>query len=109
MDLPALYDLADAFIYPSLLEGFGMPVLEAMAQGTAAITSATTATAEVAADTGMLVDPADLDAIGSALRSVVDDPDGWAERGRRAAERAAGFTWAATGAALAAVYDEVAA
>ena len=108
-DLAALYDAATALAYPSLLEGFGLPVLEAMAQGTAAITSATTSTAEVAGDTGVLVDPTDLSALGAALESVASDPDAWVERGRRASQRAALFTWAATGAALGAVYDEVAA
>ncbi len=106
--LPAVYDLAAVLVYPSLMEGFGMPVLEAMAQGTAAITSATTATAEVASETGLLVDPEDPVAIGEALATVLDDPDGWTQRGRDAERRAARFTWAATGAALAAVYDEVA-
>ena len=108
-DLAALYDAATALAYPSLLEGFGLPVLEAMAQGTAAITSATTSTAEVAGDTGVLVDPTDLSALGAALESVASDPDAWVERGRLASQRAALFTWAATGAALGAVYDEVAA
>ena len=107
--LPAVLDLAAALAYPSLMEGFGMPVLEAMAQGTAAITSSSTATAEVAGDTGVLVDPHDTVAIGEALASVLDDPEAWDARGRAGAARAARFTWEATGAALAAVYDEVAA
>ena len=106
-DLGALYDVATAFVYPSILEGFGMPVLEAMAQGTAAITSATTSTAEVAGDTGMLVDPADLKGLGVALASVTSEPQAWLERGERAAVRAERFTWGATGAALGAVYDEL--
>lgn len=109
VDLPVLYDLADALAYPSLLEGFGLPVLEAMAQGTATITSATTATAEVAGDVGLLVDPLDTDSIAEALVSVRDDADRWAADGDRASDRAALFTWEATATALAAVYDEVAA
>ena len=62
----------------------------------------------MAGDTGVLVDPTDLSALGAALESVASDPDAWVERGRRASQ-AALFTWAATGAALGAVYDEVAA
>lgn len=106
-DLVVLLDRAAALVYPSLIEGFGMPVLEAMAQGTAAITSGTTATAEVAGDTGLLVDPTDTVDIGEALASVRDDPADWEHRGRLAAERAARFTWAATAASLESVYDEV--
>lgn len=106
--LQALYDLAEAVVYPSIKEGFGLPVLEAMAQGTAAVTSAGTATAEVAGDTGLLIDPLDTVDIAEALLSVVDDPEGWASRGEAAADRAARFTWEATAVALDGIYDEVA-
>ncbi len=108
-ELSTLYDLATALVYPSLLEGFGLPVLEAMAHGTAALTSATTSTAEVAGDTGLLVDPLDVAAIGEALVSVRDDPERWARLGEAARVRAALFSWAATGCRIADVYDEVAA
>jgi glycosyltransferase involved in cell wall biosynthesis len=108
-ELSTLYDLATALVYPSLLEGFGLPVLEAMAHGTAALTSATTSTAEVAGDTGLLVDPLDVAAIGDALVSVRDDPERWARLGEAARVRAASFSWAATGRRIADVYDEVAA
>ncbi len=108
-ELPVLYDLATALVYPSLLEGFGLPVLEAMAQGTAALTSATTSTAEVAGDTGLLVDPLDIDAIGDALISVRDEPERWATLGEAARARAQAFSWAATGRRVADIYDEVAA
>ncbi|MEO0495215.1 MAG: glycosyltransferase family 1 protein, partial [Actinomycetota bacterium] len=108
-DLAALYDLAAALVYPSLLEGFGLPVLEAMVQGTAAVTSAHTSTAEVAADTGVLVDPLDIDAIAAALMSVRDEPARWEALGAAARVRGASFSWAETGRRVAAVYDEVAA
>ena len=74
-DLAPLYDLASVFVYPSLLEGFGMPVLEAMGQGTPVITSRGTATEEVAGDTGVLVDPSDVDELAARARITVDgDP-----------------------------------
>ena len=93
-DLDVLYANTAAFCYPSLLEGFGMPVLEAMAAGAPVITSAGTATEEVAADTALLVDPHDVDAIAHAIERVVGD-ESLAESLRGAGRaRAATFTWA---------------
>jgi glycosyltransferase involved in cell wall biosynthesis len=107
--LRALYGGADVFCYPSIEEGFGLPVLEAMAQGTPVVTSSGTATAEVAGDAGVLVDPADVDGLADALARLLDDPQERARLGtagqRRAAER---FSWQATATALAAVYAEAA-
>lgn len=71
-DLVALYGGASAFVYPSLFEGFGLPVLEAMAQGAPVITSAGTATEELAGEgAGLLVDPTDTDAISNAIGDVL--------------------------------------
>jgi len=106
-DLAVLYDLATALVYPSLLEGFGMPVLEAMAQGTAAITSRGTSTEEVAGPVGQLVDPYDIDALGDALASVATEARWWEDQSEAARLQAATMTWEATGHALTAVYDEV--
>ena len=105
-DLPVLYDLADAFIYPSLQEGFGMPVLEAMAQGTPVITSSGTATEEVAGDCGLLVDPFDVDALADAFDRLVGDDALRVRLGEAGRERAAEFSWAATAAATEAIYSE---
>ena len=105
--LPALYAGAAAFCYPSLSEGFGMPVLDAMAHGAPVVTSLGTATAEVAGDAGLLVDPHDVAAIGDALARVLDDPalaDELRERGRI---RAAGYTWDRTADLTARAYREV--
>jgi glycosyltransferase involved in cell wall biosynthesis len=104
-----LYDFASALVYPSLPERSGLPVLEAMAKSTAALTSATTSTAEVAGDTGVLVDPLDVTAIGDALVSVRNEPERWAMLGEAARVRAQAFSWAATGQRVADIYDDVAA
>lgn len=106
-DLAVMYDLATALVYPSLLEGFGMPVLEAMAQGTAPITSAGTSTEEVAGGVGRLVDPTDVNGLGQALTTVADDPQWWQAQSDAARAQASTMTWSATGQALQAVYDEV--
>ena len=93
VDLTTLYCGATAFVFPSLYEGFGMPVLEAMACGTPVITANVSSLPEVAGEAAILVDPADVDAIGEALIGLASD-----ERMREALiaagkERAALFTW----------------
>jgi glycosyltransferase involved in cell wall biosynthesis len=106
-DLAALYAGADVFCYPSLLEGFGMPVLEAMAQGAPVVTSAGTATAEVAGDAGLLVEPTDPEALAAALGAVLDD-EALAARLRSAGlARAATYTWERTARLTVAAYREV--
>ncbi len=107
-DLPVVFDLADIFAFPSLLEGFGMPVLEAMAQGTAVITSRGTATEEVAGSAARLVDPESEQAIAGALAALVSDDARRSELGEAGRRRAATMSWDATAAALAAVYEEAA-
>lgn len=107
-DLAPLYAGCVAFCYPSLREGFGLPVLDAMAHGAPVVTSAGTATAEVAGDAALLVDPTDHAAVGAALLRLVDQPE-LAERLRAAGqERARLFTWDRTAELTAAVYAEVA-
>ena len=105
-DLAALYAAARVFVYPSLMEGFGLPVLEAMAQGTPVVTSAGTATEEVCADTASLVDPTDAEALAAAIDAVVADDVEHARRSDAAKARAAELTWARTAAQVRSAYEE---
>jgi glycosyltransferase involved in cell wall biosynthesis len=105
--LHALYQAADGLAYPSLYEGFGLPVLEAMAHGTPVLTSDRSSLPEVAGDAALLVDPLDRSAIAAGLVRLVADSrlrGRLAEAGRR---RAAGFSWRATAAATWASYLDV--
>jgi glycosyltransferase involved in cell wall biosynthesis len=92
-DLPALLGGALAFVFPSLYEGFGMPVLEAMACGAPVLTSATSALPEVAGNAALLVDPADTGAIAAALARLADDGALRAELRGRGLARAGLFSW----------------
>jgi glycosyltransferase involved in cell wall biosynthesis len=92
-DLDVLYAGAGVFCYPSLLEGFGMPVLEAMVAGAAVITSRGTATEEVAGDAALLIDPHDPVALAEAIERLTEDQH-HADALRHAARaRAATYTW----------------
>src|SRR5581483_3700645 len=103
-DMPALYSAAVASAFPSLYEGFGLPVLEAMACGAPVLTSGLSATAEVAGEAALLVDPLSVEAIAAGLRRLVTDAD---ERERLRAlglARAAEFSWTRTAEETYAVY-----
>jgi glycosyltransferase involved in cell wall biosynthesis len=107
-DLPALYSAADLFVYPSLYEGFGLPVLEAMACGTAVVTSDAGALPEVVGDAARTIAAHDGEALIAALRELLDDPAQRRALGARGRARAASFTWARCAAETFAVYEEVA-
>jgi glycosyltransferase involved in cell wall biosynthesis len=92
-DLPALYSAASVFVYPSAYEGFGFPPLEAMACGTAVITSSTSSLPEIVGDAGILVNPEDADEIAEAIRSVLDDDSKREKMRTKGIERAKRFSW----------------
>ncbi len=101
--LAALYRGALCLAYPSLYEGFGLPVLEAMACGTPVVTSAGGATEEVAGEAAVLVDPLDPVSIAAGIEEAVARRQ---ELRRLGLERARAFSWQRTAAATAAVYRE---
>ena len=92
-DLAALYSGAELLLYASLSEGFGLPVLEAMACGCPVVTSAGTVLEEVAGGAAMLAGPRDVDSIAGACAQVLDDPDERERLSRAGIARASGFTW----------------
>jgi glycosyltransferase involved in cell wall biosynthesis len=102
--LSGLYAAASVMAYPSLWEGFGLPVLEAMAQGTPVVTSELISTQEVAGGAAVLVDPRNAESIQHGIRTALADRASLAQRGL---ERAAHATWSKTAQLTAAAYDEV--
>jgi glycosyltransferase involved in cell wall biosynthesis len=101
-DLAGLYALASAFVFPSLAEGFGLPVLEAMARGVPVACSDATSLPEVAGDAALLFDPHDPRAIADALRRIPAEAERLRVAGRA---RVAEFTWERTAALTAASYE----
>ncbi|HTO00181.1 MAG TPA: glycosyltransferase, partial [Microthrixaceae bacterium] len=104
-DLPHLERAAVAFCFPSLAEGFGLPVLEAMAAGAAVITSAGTATAEVAGDGAVLIDPQNADELVDAVTMLVDDLSTAEKMRERALRRSTEFSWDRSARLTLDVYD----
>jgi glycosyltransferase involved in cell wall biosynthesis len=92
-DLPAVYSLAEALLFPSLAEGFGFPVLEAMACGTPVIAAAIPALREVAGEAALLVPPAELPPLREALERVLTEEACARELAAAGRRRAAEFTW----------------
>lgn len=106
-DLGPLYSAASLFVLVSFYEGFGLPLLEAMACATPVLASATTATGEITGDGGMRVDPNDTAAIATAMDAITQDlglQQTLSDRGRH---RAAEFTWQRTAGETLALYEQV--
>jgi glycosyltransferase involved in cell wall biosynthesis len=103
-ELPYWYSAATIFVYPSLYEGFGLPVLEAMACGTPVITSSVSSLPEVAGDAAVLVDPRDIDGLARAIRQLLGSSDTRASLSRAGLQRASLFTWMRTAEETLAVY-----
>jgi glycosyltransferase involved in cell wall biosynthesis len=106
-DLPALYSGAACFVFPSLYEGFGLPVLEAMAAGTPVVASRVGAIPEVAGDAALLVDARRPAELAEAIAAVLGDPVLRARLIDRGHARARRFTWEAVARDTLAVYESV--
>lgn len=103
-DLPAIYEACSVFAFPSILEGYGLPVIEAMAHGAAVVTSRGTATEEVAGGAAVLVDPLDVQSIADGVRDALASHGDLRER---SLERASHVTWSATADLTLAAYRDV--
>lgn len=104
-DLPGLYSGATVFVYPSLYEGFGFPVLEAMACGTPVVTSSVSSLPEVAGSAAILVDPLDVESIRAGLKQALASRDQLIPPGLKQAKK---FTWDNTAKQVLEVYEKIA-
>jgi glycosyltransferase involved in cell wall biosynthesis len=105
--LPALYNGADLFVFPSLYEGFGLPVLESMACGTPVVTSNTSSLPEITGDAAFLVDPYSVEDIAGSMQRVLSNKDLAQDLRSRGLERAKLFTWERTASQTIAVYEQL--
>jgi glycosyltransferase involved in cell wall biosynthesis len=106
-DLARLYQLADAFAFPSLYEGFGWPPLEAMRCGTPVVASNAGSLPEVLGDAALLVDPKDTLGLADAIGRLIENPSLHAEMAARGSKRAAYYTWERTAEQTRDVYQRV--
>ena len=105
-ELPLWYNCAD-FIYPSLYEGFGLPPLEALACGTPVITSSTSSLPEVVGTAAITIDPLDVNALASAISTVLENPDIQRQLSTQGLQQAARFSWGKMAARSLEVYRQV--
>lgn len=107
IDLPAIYNLAEVFVYPSAYEGFGLPPLEGMACGTPVITSNISSMPEFVGDAGLLIPPNDEAALFQAIKRVLDDGELRQKLQKAGPKRAAEFTWKHTAEKTQNIYQQV--
>ncbi len=106
-DLPILYSCCDVFVYPSLYEGFGLPVIEAMACGVPVITSQVSSLSEVAGDSAVYVDPYNVRSICDAMMEVLTKQDKNLELRKKGMKQSKGFSWAKTARETLSLYETV--
>jgi glycosyltransferase involved in cell wall biosynthesis len=107
-DLPVIYNLAEVFVFPSIYEGFGLPVVEAMACGTPVITTASSSLEEIAAGAAAMVDPQQTAALADALVRLSRDAGLRASLAARGLARAREFSWARTAREMLGIYSRAA-
>lgn len=103
-DLPALYSSATVFCYPSLYEGFGFPVLEAMACGTPVVTSNISSLPEVTGDAAILVDPMNIESIKSGIEQALTSSEKMIKKGIQQAKK---FSWQNTASQVIKIYEKL--
>jgi glycosyltransferase involved in cell wall biosynthesis len=106
-DLPVLYSGSSLFLFPSLSEGFGMPVLEAMACGVPVITSNTSSLPEIAGNAARLINPSDTQALTQTIEELLENQDLMSELSARGLRQAEKFRWSTVAEKTMEIYERV--
>ena len=106
-DLPEIYNLASLFVFPSLYEGFGLPILEAMACGCPVVCSNTSSLPEVAGDAAILVDPTNVEEIADGIQRVLLDQALMSSLTNKGFQQASHFSWERAARETLRVFEEV--